>query len=84
MSSYLAMTVMILSLLLATVGLYAVTAHGVTLRTREIGVRMALGARSFQVSRLILRSVRIPLMLGLLLGVAGALGVGSGVLVRPG
>jgi hypothetical protein len=72
-SSYLAMTVMILSLLLATVGLYAVTAHGVTLRTREIGVRMALGAKSFQVSRLILRSVRIPLMLGLLLGVAGAL-----------
>ncbi|MDO8679076.1 MAG: ADOP family duplicated permease [Acidobacteriota bacterium] len=72
-SNYLSLTVTILSLILATVGLYAVTAHGVTLRTREIGVRMALGARSFQVSGLILRSVRIPLALGLLLGVAGAL-----------
>jgi ABC-type antimicrobial peptide transport system permease subunit len=72
-SNYLALTVTILSLILATVGLYAVTAHGVTLRTREIGVRMALGAQSFQVSRLILGSVRIPLIAGLLLGVAGAL-----------
>lgn len=71
-SNYLALTVMILSLVLATVGLYAVTAHGVTLRTREIGVRIALGAQSFQISRLILRSVRIPLTLGLLFGVAGA------------
>jgi predicted permease len=72
-ANYLGLTVTILSLLLACVGLAAVTAHGVTLRTREIGIRLALGARSLQVIALILRGLRVPLALGLFLGVAGAL-----------
>ena len=72
-SEYLALSVTILCLVLAMVGLSSVTTHGVSLRTREIGVRMALGARSFQVVALVLRGVRLPLVLGLLLGVAGAL-----------
>lgn len=72
-SVYLAGTVVLLSVLLAIVGLYAVTAQRVTLKTQEIGLRMALGARSTQVVQLILRGLRVPLVLGLLLGSIGAL-----------
>ena len=72
-SVYLASTVVLLSVLLAIVGLYAVTAQRVTLKTQEIGLRMALGARSTQVVQLILRGLRVPLVLGLLLGSIGAL-----------
>jgi predicted permease len=72
-SSYMAGTVCILSLLLALVGLYAVTAQRVALKTQEIGLRMALGARPGQVARLVMRGLRVPLVLGLLLGTMGAL-----------
>lgn len=71
-SAYLATTVSILAMLLAVVGLYAVTAQRVTLKTQEIGLRMALGARAPQVVGLLLRSLRVPLLLGLLLGTLGA------------
>ncbi len=73
MSARLAQTISLLALVLATVGLYAVTAHGVGLRTREIGLRMALGARRRQIVQLVLRDVRTPLFLGFALAVAGAL-----------
>ena len=63
-----------MSVLLAIVGLYAVTAQRVTLKTREIGLRMALGARSLQVGGVIIRGLRVPLLLGLLLGTAGSMG----------
>jgi ABC-type antimicrobial peptide transport system permease subunit len=46
----------------------------VTLKTREIGLRMALGARSLQVAGLIIRGLRVPLLLGFLLGAAGSMG----------
>jgi predicted permease len=63
----------IIALVLASVGIYAVTAYSVTQRTQEIGVRMALGAQSRQVSWLILRQGLVQLALGLALGTAGAL-----------
>jgi putative ABC transport system permease protein len=72
-SAYLANTVCLLSALLAIVGLYAVTAQRVTLKTREIGLRQALGARSIQIMQLIVAGLRVPLALGLLLGTAGAI-----------
>lgn len=72
-SVVLANVVSSMSVFLAMVGLYAVTAQRVSLKTREIGVRMALGARSFHVARMILSGLRLPLTLGLLLGVAGAM-----------
>ena len=73
MSVVLADTVTWMSLLLAMVGLYAVTAQRVTLKTREIGLRMALGARSAQIASVIIAGLRAPLLAGLLLGTAGAM-----------
>jgi hypothetical protein len=65
-----------IAIILATVGLYAVTAYSVTQRTQEIGVRMALGAQAHQVRNLILRRGMIQLAIGLTIGLAGAFGVG--------
>ncbi|MDP2388760.1 MAG: hypothetical protein Q8N52_00420, partial [Acidobacteriota bacterium] len=73
MSAVLANTVTLMSLLLAVVGLYAVTAQRVTLKTREIGLRMALGARWVQIASTVLAGLRVPLLAGLLLGTAGAM-----------
>ena len=63
----------IIALVLASVGIYAVTAYSVTQRTQEIGVRMALGAQAGQVSWLILRQGLVQLAIGLTIGTAGAL-----------
>jgi putative ABC transport system permease protein len=65
-----------IAIVLATVGLYAVTAYSVTQRTQEIGVRMALGAQAAQIRNLILRRGLIQLAIGVALGLAGAYGVG--------
>jgi ABC-type antimicrobial peptide transport system permease subunit len=62
--------------LLAAVGLYGVLAYTVTLRRREIGVRMALGADSPRVRRLVLRQVIGMLLIGGPVGIAAALGLG--------
>ena len=62
-----------LALLLAAVGLYGVLSHSVMLRTREIGVRMALGAQGGDVVLLILRHALLMTLAGALLGCLGAL-----------
>jgi hypothetical protein len=54
---------------LATVGLYAVTAHGVHQRTPELGLRIALGARLSHITRLILGRVMMQVGVGFLVGV---------------
>jgi putative ABC transport system permease protein len=67
----------LIALVLSTVGLFALTAHGVAQRTQEIGVRMALGAQTRQVVWLFLRRTMAQLAIGLTLGLAGALFVGK-------
>jgi putative ABC transport system permease protein len=62
------------ALILATVGLYGVISYGVTQRTREIGVRVALGAEPSAVARLVLGSGLRLAMIGVAIGIAGAFG----------
>mgnify|MGYP001252798976 CR=1 FL=1 len=62
----------VLAVILASVGIYAVTAYGVVQRTREIGVRMALGAQPSETVGLIMRQSFRPILIGLLLGLAGS------------
>ena len=66
----------VLATLLAAVGLYGVLAYSVAQRTREIGVRMALGADSGRVRAMVLRQVSATMLVGSGIGLAGALGVG--------
>jgi hypothetical protein len=64
--------VSLLALALASVGVFGVFAFVVQERTREIGIRMAIGARAGQVVRLVLRSTSWATASGLVLGLAGA------------
>jgi len=61
--------------LLAAVGIYGVMAYAVTQRTREIGIRMALGATSSSVLTLVVKQALILVFIGLILGIGGAIGL---------
>lgn len=63
----------LLALLLAGVGLYGVISYGVTRRTREIGIRMALGAQRGSVLWLVMRRAAAFLLIGAVIGVPAAL-----------
>jgi ABC-type antimicrobial peptide transport system permease subunit len=65
-----------LATLLAAIGLYGVQAYSVAQRTREIGVRMALGANGGSVRMMVLRQVGLMTLIGGAIGLAGALALG--------
>ena len=75
----------VLALLLATIGVYGLKAYEVSRRTREIGIRMALGATSADVERLVMREGFRTTIVGLTIGLALAAGIGklvSGLLYK--
>jgi predicted permease len=65
----------ILALLLSAIGIYGVLAYAVTERTREIGIRMALGAEKSDITRMVLKRSLLLAAAGVALGIAGALAV---------
>ena len=72
-------TLGVMGLVLSAIGIYGVIAYFVSQRTKEIGVRLALGAAPGDVVRLVIRQALKPVLVGLMLGVAGAVAA-SGVL----
>ena len=66
----------VLATLLAGIGLYGVLAYNVTQRTRELGLRLALGAAPASVRKLILKQVGIMALIGAGAGLVGAVGFG--------
>ena len=65
------------ALLIAAVGIYGVTAYGVSRRLREMNIRAALGARASQIVGLVVRQTSVPLACGVAAGVVGALAIGD-------
>ena len=61
-----------LAAVLAMVGIYGVMSYAVGLRTREVSIRLALGARPAQIKRLMVRQGLVPVVIGLAIGVVGA------------
>ena len=55
------------------IGVYGVVSYVVSLRTREIGIRMALGAEPGAVVRMVVRRSLVPIVIGLGVGITGAL-----------
>jgi predicted permease len=76
MISVLSASFAVLATLLAAVGLYGVLAYSVSQRTREIGVRMALGADGGRVQGMVLRQVGWMVAVGATIGAAGAFALG--------
>ncbi len=73
----------LIGLLLASVGMYGVMAYSVAQRTREIGIRMAIGAAASDIIRLVMRQGLTLVLIGTAIGLAGALAASrllSGVL----
>jgi putative ABC transport system permease protein len=67
-----------LATLLAAIGLYGVLAYSVVQRTKEIGVRMALGADSSSIVSMVLRHVALMTVVGATIGAVGAYAIGKG------
>ena len=69
--------VSLVTLVLACLGIFGVTSHGAALRTKEMGVHLALGASRWSVLRLAVSHVLSPVLLGMVVGFAAAMPVAS-------
>jgi predicted permease len=78
-STWLVGSFALLALILSSIGLYGITAYSVNQRTREIGVRMALGARRSSVYQLILKEAGWLTLVGIVLGLTGSIIVGESI-----
>lgn len=74
LAATIAITIGLFGLVLAAMGIYGTVSYLVVLRTREVGIRMALGARKHQVAALMLRESLRPVLAGLAVGLMLALG----------
>ena len=66
----------ILTLLLGCVGIYSVVSHGTALRRKELGLRIALGGTPSEIVSLVLRDSMVPIGVGVVVGVGGAIALG--------
>ena len=66
-----------LAVLLGMMGIYGILSHLVASRTREIGIRMAVGASPSEIGRLVLRQTMLPVATGVIAGAAGSLALSS-------
>jgi ABC-type antimicrobial peptide transport system permease subunit len=64
-----------LATLLAAIGLYGVLAYGIAQRTRELGLRLALGAEPMHLRAMVLRQVAMTALIGIVVGLAAAMGL---------
>jgi predicted permease len=74
MSAAIASSISLFGLLLASMGIYSTVSYDVVLRTREVGIRMAIGAQKRNVLTLMMRGSLRPVLTGLLLGIVLAAG----------
>src|SRR5262249_41377518 len=75
LAAVIAYSIGLLGLLLTVIGIFGTVSHIVTLRTREVGIRMAIGAQRHDVLTLILGESSRPVVAGLLAGMVLAVGV---------
>src|SRR5207245_390805 len=80
-SAWMVSGVGVVAMLLAAIGLYGVIAYAVARRTREIGIRMALGANRGKVISMVMKEVALMAILGVAAGLPVALGLSR--LIRP-
>jgi predicted permease len=70
----------IVAIVLVAVGLYGVLSYGVVQRTREIGIRVALGARPLGIVRMVVSEIGLVTMIGLALGMAGGIAASRSIM----
>ena len=82
-ASGIAASIGLVTLLLACIGIFGVVSYGVTLRTREVGIHLALGASHRAILRLVTRHVLPPVSIGLMAGTVAAVPIGVALAKSP-